>query len=90
MNDYKHLGIPDNKFYLLHYKNVYDLENDYHNFFIIFTNDTQIQFMTSEYRNGYSKKKKYISKLRYYLNDAYGLKFGNQLHKYIRKAIERE
>lgn len=86
-NIYKSLGIPDHKFHLLLYEDIYTLESSFHNFHIIFTHDTKLRFLTSEYLNGWLLKKKYIKDVRKHFDYYYGLKFGNRLHKYIRKTI---
>lgn len=87
-NPYKHLGIPDHKTNLLLFRNVYQLDKSYHNFYILFTYDIKLKHYTSEFTNKYITSNTYLKRVREHFAYYYGLRFGRQLKTFIRKALK--
>lgn len=85
-NVYKKLGIPNHKFYLLLFKDYYRLKSNYHNFYIIFTHDIKLIFLTNDFKNEKINEKKYIKEVRKHFIKYYGLQIKN-LRKLVLSSI---
>lgn len=75
---------------LMIFNNYYQLDKSFHNFVIIYCNDTYLKRLSVEFETRVIKKKDYMKLMREHIRLHYNLRYGNLLNSYRNKILKGE